>query len=177
MTYLVVGLGNPGKEYEGTRHNIGRAVVSAMVDDAAVPLKTKADAALWSVKRGAHPVFLMKPNTFMNASGAAVAPFMKMKKVAPAWLIVVHDELDLPFGEVRVSKNSSAAGHNGVQSIIDALSTQEFTRVRIGVGRSAEIPSDKYVLARFTADEKKTLPEIIEKAKDAVEGCLLPSKN
>jgi PTH1 family peptidyl-tRNA hydrolase len=166
---LIVGLGNPGAEYDATRHNIGFAVVDELVrvHDAAT-VNTKLLARIWKAKTDAHDALLMEPQTFMNASGDAVAAFMKTKKIPTSRLIVVHDELDLPFGEVRVSQNASSAGHNGVQSIIDSLGTQEFTRVRIGIGpRPANIPGDKFVLQQFSAEERKTLATVIGNAADA----------
>jgi len=166
MTYLIVGLGNPGAEYSGTRHNIGFDVVDELVKrHDAPPVNAKVLASINTVKTGMHTVLLMKPRTFMNASGSAVGSFMRIKRVPTKRLIVVHDELDLPFGTVRVSKNSSAAGHNGVQSIIETLKAQEFTRVRVGIGpRPAEIPADKFVLAKFSADERLTLATVVGNA-------------
>jgi PTH1 family peptidyl-tRNA hydrolase len=166
MPYLIVGLGNPGKEYEQTRHNLGFMILGALVEKtSATPLKTKYLARLWNARVGKAPVILMEPQTFMNLSGQVVAPFMKTKGLGAEDLIVVHDDLDLPYGMLRISENSSAAGHNGVQSIIDHLGTQNFFRVRIGIGRPADpVAIEDYVLARFSAAEKKTLPELLERS-------------
>ena len=166
MTYLIVGLGNPGKEYEKTRHNLGFLVVDEMIGRYdAVPSNTKLQMKLWTTKLAGTTVLLTEPQTFMNLSGNAVAPLARAKKIAPDHLIVVHDDLDLPFGSLRVSRNASAGGHNGVQSVIDTLGTKDFTRVRIGIGRPAnDQPIEDYVLTRFNAEEKKQLPEIIDKS-------------
>jgi len=166
MTYLIAGLGNPGKEYEKTRHNLGFVVVDEMVEryDAA-SVNTKLQTKLWTAKIAGATVLMAEPQTFMNLSGNAVAPLMRTKKIAADHLVIVHDDLDLPFGEIRVSKNASAAGHNGVQSAIDALGTKNFIRVRLGIGRPTnDQPIEDYVLTRFNIEEKKQLPEIVDKS-------------
>jgi len=168
MPFLIVGLGNPGKEYENTRHNFGFAVVDALIKKTkAAKIKTRAKAEAWA---GSAGINVIKPQTFMNLSGEAVAPFMRSKKIGADSLIVVHDDLDIPMGDIRVSKNASSGGHNGAQSIITSLGTQDFVRVRMGIGRPPEnIPSDKFVLERFTAEEKAKLPEIIDRAVSQIE--------
>lgn len=109
-------------------------------------------------------MYILKPQTFMNLSGEAVAPFMRSKKLDADSLIVVHDDLDIPFGEIRVSRNASSGGHNGVQSIIDSLGTKDFTRVRLGIGRPPEnVLADAFVLQRFKGEEEEKLPGIVYK--------------
>lgn len=166
MSYLIVGLGNPGKKYDRTRHNFGFACADAMLRDAeAVKIKTKLLAEAWSAKLNGATVYFLKPLTFMNLSGAAVGPFLKEKRIPVKNLIVINDELDLPFGTVRLSVGSGAAGHNGVKSIIENAGTKDFARIRLGVGpRPASTPADKFVLGKFTAAETKQLPQIFEKA-------------
>jgi peptidyl-tRNA hydrolase, PTH1 family len=170
MAHLIVGLGNPGKEYARTRHNFGFDAVSKLIEKLeAAPTNTKLLAKTWTAKINGQTVHILEPETFMNLSGNAVGPFLKSKKIPPAGLIVVHDDLDIPFGDIRVSKNSSAGGHNGVQSIIDAVGTKEFVRIRLGVGRPPEkMPTDAYVLARFSKEESATLPAIIDQAVETV---------
>jgi PTH1 family peptidyl-tRNA hydrolase len=165
-SYLVVGLGNPGKEYAKTRHNLGFMVADELIKKTgAVSVNTKLNADVWTAKINAVTVFLMKPLTFMNKSGQAVGSFAKTKKITLEHLIVVHDDMDLPFSTVRVSKDSSAAGHNGVQSVIAALGTQDFVRVRLGIGRPHDsVPAEDFVLARFSGEEEKQLPSIIDQA-------------
>jgi peptidyl-tRNA hydrolase len=163
--FLIVGLGNPGKEYEKTRHNLGFVVVDEMIEryDAAA-VNTKLQTKLWTAKVAGATVLMAEPQTFMNLSGNAVAPLVRTKKIATDHLVIVHDDLDLEFGKIRVSRGASAGGHNGVQSVIDALGTKEFSRIRIGIGRPTnDQPIEDYVLTRFSADQKKQLPALIDK--------------
>lgn len=130
----------------------------------AVSSNTKLQTKLWTAKIAGAIVLMAEPQTFMNLSGNAVAPLVRTKKIATDHLVIVHDDLDLEFGRIRVSRGASAGGHNGVQSIIDALGTKEFTRVRVGIGRPAnDQPIEDYVLTRFSVEEKKQLPTLIDK--------------
>lgn len=172
MKYLVVGLGNPGKEYEKTRHNLGFLVMNALIKKLdASKVNTQVQAGFWKawIHNNQTEILLIEPATYMNKSGQAVSPFLKLnhipEKHLKEHLIVIHDDLDLPLGKIRISQNASAGGHNGVKSIIEALGTKDFTRVRIGIGRPVvDQPIDEYVLSRFSAEEKKLLPDIIDKA-------------
>jgi len=152
MKTLIVGLGNPGKKYAKTRHNIGFRVIDALKDE----ISDK-------------DIVFLKPDIFMNNSGKAVKEELKYSALSSQNLIVIHDDIDLLFGDIRVSKDSSSAGHKGVQSIIDELGTKDFTRIRIGV-RPTRLrqgfggQAEKFVLENFTKDEEKQLPEIIKKA-------------
>jgi len=168
--FLIVGLGNPGTKYSKTRHNLGFLVVDELVKRyTAVSANTKLQTELWSVKRDGQTILLAEPQTFMNLSGNAVAPLCRAKKIGLDQLIIVHDDLDLPFGKIRVSHGASAGGHNGAASIISSLGTKDFTRVRVGIGRPAsDQPIDDYVLSRFSAEEKKALPDLIDKVIDEV---------
>ena len=151
---LVVGLGNPGKEYENTRHNTGRIIVGI--------LEQKLDSK--------HKIKFLTPDTFMNNSGKAVAEILKF--YPGAQLIVVHDELDLELGSMRIQKDVSSAGHNGVQSIIDQIDTSNFVRVRLGIDNPqirGQIPADEFVLQKFKPDEEDLVKEVLGKAKDAIE--------
>jgi len=163
---LIVGLGNPGKKYAKTRHNVGFRVIDE--------LETSFDAA-----QDKNLIFL-KPDTFMNNSGKAVQKTLAYYKVPTSNLIVVHDDIDLLFGTIRVSNNSSSAGHKGVQSIIDELKTKDFTRIRIGIRppllrQGFEGRAQDFVLKNFTKTEKKQLKEIIKKALDEVGALILCS--
>ena len=158
---LIVGLGNPGKKYAKTRHNVGFRVIDSL------------DFAR------DKDVILLKPNTFMNQSGKVVKSLTTKYKIQTTDVIVIHDDIDLPFGEIRVSKDSSSAGHKGVQSIINELGTQDFTRVRIGINPKSEIRISKsetdttdFVLENFTKAEEKQLPEIIKEAVQKTEQLL-----
>jgi len=163
--YLIVGLGNPGEKYANTRHNLGFMVLDLLAGIDA-PWEIKYDCLFLKLQ----DVILAKPQTFMNNSGKAVAQILKFYPEAE--LIVVHDELDFELGTIRVQKNASAAGHNGVQSVIDELGTQDFIRLRIGSNNPelrGQIPGEDYVLQNFKPEEQDLLKEILEKAKAAIE--------
>src|SRR5512133_2535085 len=163
--FLIVGLGNPGEKYSKTRHNLGFVVVDELIKryDAA-PSNTKLLTKLWSTKRDGHAVLLAEPQTFMNLSGNAIAPLVRTKKISLDRLIVVHDDLDLPFGKIRVSHGASSGGHNGAASTIDSLASKNFTRVRIGIDRPENNELiEGYVLSHFGTEERKALPELIDK--------------
>lgn len=172
---LVVGLGNPGRRYARTRHNIGWRVVDALAGPkTAWQESKKMNAEYYRLTIGTHEVELLKPLTFMNASGTAVVAVAKKHRLPRANILVVHDDKDLPFGTVRVAQNSRSAGQRGVQSIIDALGSQEFTRVRVGIGNPAlaKTPTDEFVLQPFTAAEEKQLPTVIQTAVETIEKLL-----
>ena len=156
---LIVGLGNPGKQYGQTRHNLGFRVLDLLTGTET--WENKYDSQFLKL----DDVILVKPQTFMNKSGEAVAEILKYYPAAK--LVVIHDELDLPLGSIKVQKNISAAGHNGVQSIIDALGTTHFVRNRMGINNpltSGQLPGDDYVLQKFTDQEEQIVKEILEKA-------------
>ncbi|HYC79448.1 MAG TPA: aminoacyl-tRNA hydrolase [Candidatus Binatia bacterium] len=161
--YLIVGLGNPGKQYEQTRHNVGFRILDLLADS---EWESKYDAQFIKTDE----VILAKPQLFMNLSGKSVAQILKF--YPSAQLIVVHDELDFTLGSLKVMKNINSAGHNGVQSIIDELGTKEFIRVRVGINNpetKQELPGDAYVLQKFTEQEENILKEVLLKAKEALE--------
>ena len=144
---LIVGLGNPGKKYAKNRHNVGFRVVDALEKEISSP-----------------DIILLKPDTFMNNSGKAVLKLANKYRLSPTQIWVIHDEIDLPFGKIRVSKDSSSAGHKGIKSIIDELGTKEFNRLRIGIKPQYNIDTTDFVLKNFTEKEEKELKEIIKKA-------------
>jgi PTH1 family peptidyl-tRNA hydrolase len=162
--YLIVGLGNPGPQYELTRHNVGFRVLDTLVGEA--EWENKYDAQF--LKLG--DVILAKPQLFMNLSGQSVAQILKFYPTAQ--LVVIQDELDFPLGSMKVMKGSGAAGHNGVQSIIDEIGTKDFIRIRIGINNpetKADVPGDAYVLQKFTDKEEEILKEVLDKAKTAAD--------
>lgn len=175
--YLVVGLGNPGKKYEKNRHNVGFMVVERLARSHGLPDFKEKFSAVWTkgelAAGGArHPVALIQPQTFMNLSGDSVQPAAAFLKVDPPKVIVVHDELDLPWQEVRLKVGGGHAGHNGLRSIMQRLGSPEFIRVRVGVGRPP--PGFKgdvadYVLADFDAMERAELPDVVDRASSAIE--------
>ena len=174
---LIVGLGNPGKAYAGNRHNVGFQCIDRFAGEHRIPvrerrLRLKPLRAVFG--RGeveGTPVVLAKPRTFMNLSGKAVAQLVRRFGVAPDDLIVIHDDMDLPPGKLRIRPGGSAGGHKGVASIIDSLGTDGFARVRIGIGRP-DGDEVSYVLGSFTAEEKDTVTEAVGRAAEAVR-CIL----
>lgn len=172
-TWLVVGLGNPGPRYEATRHNVGQMVLDELAARRGEGFKAhKAHARVvetW-LRPGGPKVVLAKPNSFMNVSGGPVAGLAKFFGVDPAHVIVVHDELDIPFDTIKLKVGGGHGGHNGVRDIAKALDTPDFPRVRVGIGRPTgrQDPAD-WVLDPFGAAERKTLPILIDDAADAVE--------
>jgi len=135
IAYLVVGLGNPGKRYAGTRHNIGLRAVEEVVDRLGGSWRGRWHGRVCETRDGDERIALLAPETFMNESGRSVSPAMRFYKLPPERLVVVHDELDLPLGDVRAKSGGGLAGHNGLRSVVQAIGTQDFLRVRIGIGR------------------------------------------
>lgn len=169
---LVVGLGNPGREYAAHRHNVGFMAVDELASRVrADAFRDKFSGEYARAEIGDTPVILLKPMTYMNESGRSVQPAMAFFKVAPKDVIVLHDELDLPFGEVRLKFSGGHAGHNGLRSIMASAGTGDFGRVRLGVGRPppgfrGEVAD--YVLSGFDAIERASLPDLLGKAVDSV---------
>jgi len=169
---LVVGLGNPGREYSAHRHNVGFMVVDELARRlGADAFRDRFSGACARAEIAGEPAILLKPQTFMNDSGQSVQPAMAFFKVTPRELVVIHDELDIPFADVRLKIGGGHAGHNGLRSIMATTGTGDFGRVRIGVGRPppdfrGEVAS--FVLSGFTAEERAALPAMLEKAGDTV---------
>jgi PTH1 family peptidyl-tRNA hydrolase len=163
---LVAGLGNPGPEYAGTRHNIGFAVVDylAQKGGANFERQTKLDAAVIKLP-GA---ILLKPLTFMNHSGEAVAAVSDFYKIAPSNILVVLDDFALPLGRLRIRPTGGAGGHNGLESIIINLATEDVPRLRLGIGAAPERGSVDYVLSRFFEEERSAVAAMVERAADAI---------
>jgi PTH1 family peptidyl-tRNA hydrolase len=172
---LVVGLGNPGERYAETRHNVGCMVAVRVASRAGIALKRQGYQGFYGVGRlvGEEATVLL-PQTFMNRSGASVAPACQSLGIAPGDLIVVHDEIDLPFGTLRIKVGGGHGGHNGLRSITEALGHGDFVRVRLGVGRPpAGGDVSGYVLSRFTSGERKQLADYLDLATEALEFLLL----
>ena len=169
---LVIGLGNPGPQYAKTRHNIGFMVADLLADRLGATFKVhkRSGAEIVTSTVGQRQVVLAKPRTYMNESGRHVGPLAKFYSVPPADVIVIHDELDIDFGRIRLKLGGGEGGHNGLRSVANALGTKDFQRVRIGIGRQ---PGRKdhaaFVLEVFTAAERKEVPAICEQAADATE--------
>lgn len=173
--HLLVGLGNPGREYEATRHNVGFVVLDELARRAGGPPFTKKFSAEQArARRADRDVVLLKPQTYMNLSGQAVQPAAAFYKVGVADVVVVHDELDLPFGDVRIKQGGGHAGHNGLRDLIARLGA-DFVRVRVGVGKPpAGFRGDTaaWVLSAFSAEESRALGEVVGRAAGAVEDAL-----
>lgn len=169
--WLVVGLGNPGSQYAGNRHNLGFMVVDELARRwKAGPPRAKFGAELAEGELGGERVLLCKPMEFMNASGQAVARVAQFWKVAPASTVVVYDELDLPFGRLRLAPGGGAGGHNGLRSLIADWGSPDFNRVRAGVGRPAPgRDAAGHLLSDFSKAEAPEVPLLISEAADAVE--------
>jgi PTH1 family peptidyl-tRNA hydrolase len=169
---LVVGLGNPGPNYAKTRHNVGFMVADLLAGRIGSGFKAhrKSGADIVTGRLAGRAIVVAKPRTYMNESGRNVGPLAKFYSVAPADVIVIHDELDIDFGRIRLKFGGGVAGHNGLKSVAAALGTKDFQRVRVGVGRP---PGRKdpatYVLEPFTSAERAEVPTICEQAADATE--------
>jgi len=169
---LVVGLGNPGPNYARTRHNLGFAVADLLAERMGSKFKVhkRSGAEIITGRLGGASVVLAKPRTYMNESGRQVAPLAKFYSVPPSDIIVIHDELDLEFGRVRLKLGGGEGGHNGVRSVAAALGTKDFLRVRIGIGRpSGRKDPAAFVLENFTTAERPEVGAICEQAADAAE--------
>ena len=172
-TWLVVGLGNPGPDYAANRHNVGQMVLDILADRISASFKShKANASVAEGRLGfgGPKVILAKPGTYMNNSGGPVAGLMKFYDVDVQHVIVVHDELDIDAGAVRVKQAGGHAGHNGLRDIIAAADSNEFVRVRVGIGRPpGRMDAADFVLKNFSGDERKELPLLLALSADAVE--------
>lgn len=169
MPQVVVGLGNPGPGYRGTRHNVGQAVLDHLAHRLGRRFRTRGGNALAEAEWAGEPLYLAKPLAFMNVVGPSVAGLLRDLGLDPTALIIVHDDLDLPFGRVRIRQKGRHGGHNGIRSVIEALDTEQFRRVKVGIGRPAtkdEVVD--WVLTDFTPEEHDALPAVIERAAEAV---------
>lgn len=164
---LIVGLGNPGKKYQETRHNIGFLIVDDFAREQMLSWRYNPDWIASYIK--GDDFVVLKPGTFMNRSGVSVAGASKFFKIEKKDILVIHDELDLPFGKIRLSFDSISAGHKGIDSIIESISGVEFGRLRIGIGKpSKKGEAEKYVLQEFSAAEKKKLKDLVQISREAI---------
>ena len=166
--FLVVGLGNPGTQYAGNRHNVGQMVLQELGARASVPFTShKAGARIAEIR--APRMLLAAPISFMNVSGAPVAALMRFFRIPVEKLIVVHDELDIPFDTIKLKRGGGHGGHNGVRDIAVVVGSTEFVRVRVGIGRPpGRQPAADFVLRDFTSAERQALPNLLADAADAV---------
>ena len=167
---LIVGLGNPGPKYEGTRHNIGFAAVDALAQRYQMTVtQSKFHGVYTTGIIGGHDVALLKPLTFMNLSGKSVAPALNFFNVTPDRLIVLHDELDVELGQMKIKEGGGHGGHNGLRDIVAKIGTREFIRLRLGIGRPEHGDVTHHVLGRFRPDETVAVDRLLDDACDAVE--------
>ncbi len=171
---LLVGLGNPGSRYQWTRHNAGFMVLDRLSHLSGIPVVKKGASGLngegfWS----GHKLLLLKPQTFMNLSGRSVAELARFHKISCEEILVVHDDLDIPFGSIRLKKGGGHGGHNGLRSILATFSAGDFIRLRIGIGRPVHGDVVDYVLHPFSASEMQDLPFVLDGAVDVLESVLV----
>lgn len=166
---LIVGLGNPGKKYENTRHNTGFAVIDRTLAKLNVELdKNKFNADYTMINRNGEKIYILKPLTYMNLSGEAVVPFMKYFNIDSEDLVVVHDDLDLPVGKIRLRQSGSCGGQNGMRNIIDLLGDSNIKRIRVGIGKDPLIPVVDYVLGKTKKEDLEVYNQALDKASDAL---------
>ena len=169
-TFLIVGLGNPGREYRGTRHNVGFMLLDHLAERLGMSFsRVESRSLVTKAEYLENRLILVKPQTYMNLSGQAVSSLMRFYKVALERLLVIYDDVDLPLGTLRLRPGGGSAGHNGMQSIIEKLGTQEFPRLRAGVSRPpGRMEAADYVLKDFSKDESELLQEVLSRGAEAV---------
>ncbi|MFH2057290.1 MAG: aminoacyl-tRNA hydrolase [Pseudomonadota bacterium] len=173
---IIAGLGNPGENYAQTRHNIGFLVVEKLALKTRLTFdKTRFDAQYVKARVRNQDVFLLKPMTYMNLSGLSIHKFASFYKIEAADIMIVHDDMDLEFGKIKIVKSRGHGGHNGVRSIIDTFGKKDFIRIRVGVGHPGTLKNvTGYVLGEFTPDETKIIDQVVDTASDA---CLFILEN
>lgn len=172
--YLIVGLGNPGKEYENTRHNMGFKVLNKLSEKYSIPItKSKFNGKYGTGTIENEKVILLEPQTYMNLSGEAIKPMLDFYKVAPSKLLVIYDDIDVEPGKIKIRMKGGPGTHNGMKSVVNIVGTEEFTRVRVGIGQPIiKLAMVDYVIGYVPEEELKILNDGIEKAAEAVEEIL-----
>jgi PTH1 family peptidyl-tRNA hydrolase len=165
--WIIAGLGNPGGKYKNTRHNVGFRALELLAKKLNLSFTSEKNYLITEGIIQDNPVILLKPLTYMNLSGIAVAHVLKKKKIPPENLIVVHDDLDLLPGKIKIKKGGSSGGHKGIKSIIECIDSSEFIRVKIGIGRPVNIPVERYVLGTIPSEEKEIINNSIKRAVEA----------
>lgn len=177
--FLIAGLGNPGKDYRHTRHNIGFMVIDHLSNELKIPVKKVKQKSLIGIgKLDNKEILLVKPQTFMNNSGESIAPLMRYYKVPHQNLMVIHDDLDIPFGTIRIRPTGGTSGQKGMKSIIEKLGSQEFPRIRMGIGRPpGHMDPVDFVLENFSKDQLSILENILEDATNAIKTFIIDGLN
>ncbi|MGL5541527.1 MAG: aminoacyl-tRNA hydrolase [Erysipelotrichaceae bacterium] len=165
---LIVGLGNPGKQYEQTRHNAGFMVIDTLSKELGVGVTTnKFKGLIGETRVGSEKVILLKPQTYMNLSGESVQAAMRFYNLEPEDVLVIYDDLDLPVGKIRIREKGSAGGQNGMKNIIQHLGTQTFGRIRVGIDKDKQIATVDYVLGKFRPDQQEPFQQACDQAQKA----------
>jgi PTH1 family peptidyl-tRNA hydrolase len=170
--WLIVGLGNPGTKYSRTRHNVGFQVLDEFAGRLRLEWKDRAEYRTCSGSFGEAGIVLVEPLTFMNRSGSAVRKVADRFNAPPENIVVVHDDLDLDTGRLKIRKNGSSGGHKGVESVIQSIGSKMFIRVKIGIGRDETIPAEQYVLMKFRRDELAVVGDVVQRAADSIEAII-----
>jgi len=166
---LIIGLGNPGNKYNGTRHNIGFMVIDHIIFSHNITMKNKFNAEYGETNINGEKVILIKPLTFVNLSGEAVIQFIKFFKIELEDVLIIYDDLDLEFGTIRIKTNSSHGGHNGMRNIISHLKTKDIKRIKIGINNKFKKDTKGFVLSKFSKEEEKELGNIYIKTENIIE--------
>ena len=175
VSWLIVGLGNPGEQYENTRHNVGFLVADELGERGSFPIqRLKFKALTNTAVIGGQGALVMKPTTYMNLSGEAVGEAARFYKIPPGRVLVISDDVDLPLGKLRIRRGGSAGGHNGLKSVIQHLGADQFPRLKVGVGGKPHPDYDMadWVLGKLQGEDKRVMDEAVKRAADAVE-CFL----
>lgn len=168
--YIICGLGNPGKQYEKTRHNMGFSAIDVLSEKLSAPVTSlKFKALIGEGRIGSEKIILVKPQTFMNLSGESLREVVNFYKVEPENVIVIYDDIDLEVGRLRIRAGGSSGSHNGMKSVIYQLQFDNFPRIRVGIGKNVGMPLDAYVLGKPSDEEQKVLDQSIANAADAAE--------
>ncbi|MBM4145394.1 MAG: aminoacyl-tRNA hydrolase [Nitrospira sp.] len=166
--WLIAGLGNPGRKYERTRHNVGFMVIEEFACRNNIDLRDKKTFRIGRGSADGNDILLVKPLLYMNLSGHVIQDMLRKFSIEPANLIVIHDDLDMETGKLRIRKTGSSGGHKGIESIIDNTGSRDFLRVKIGIGREEGMPAEDYVLRKFRREELAAMKEAIQKAADVI---------
>ncbi|NWF76580.1 MAG: aminoacyl-tRNA hydrolase [Nitrospirae bacterium] len=166
--WIIAGLGNPGRKYHRTRHNVGFLVADELSSRYKIDLRKKEDYKIGRGSINKEDVILIEPLLFMNMSGKVIEYIIKKFDIQPEKTIIIHDDIDMQTGKIRIRKTGSSGGHKGVESIIQSIRSKDFIRIKIGVGREQGVPVEEYVLSKFNKQEMCFIKEAIQKAADAV---------